>query len=143
MPIRIACPFCGQSATAPDGAAGHVLRCPHCSQAIQIPYPVGAAAHGGQLPARVPCPFCGEAIVAAARKCRFCGEMLDGAGDLHFDRPPSVSVQHTIDPSRPVRIRVRAEGALPAWAWVLIVPIILALAAAATVGLIQLLMSRG
>jgi hypothetical protein len=28
---------------------------------------------------RRPCPACGEAIVATARKCRFCGEIFDPA----------------------------------------------------------------
>ena len=30
---------------------------------------------------RRPCPVCGEQIAAAARKCRFCGELFDEPAD--------------------------------------------------------------
>lgn len=30
-----------------------------------------------QKPQTKPCPYCGEQIVATAKKCRFCGELLD------------------------------------------------------------------
>jgi hypothetical protein len=35
--------------------------------------------------ARKPCPLCGEQIAAAARKCRFCGEVFD---PLEADEAP-------------------------------------------------------
>lgn len=34
------------------------------------------------------CPFCGETILAAARKCRYCGEMLDGSSPQTSIAPP-------------------------------------------------------
>jgi hypothetical protein len=39
-----------------------------------------------QAPDRTaPCPYCGERILAVARKCRFCGEMLD---EEEYERRP-------------------------------------------------------
>ena len=34
------------------------------------------------------CPFCGETILAVAKKCRYCGEMLDGSSSQTSIVPP-------------------------------------------------------
>ncbi len=40
------------------------------------------------------CPFCSEEILATARKCKHCGEMLDPALRLQASTPVQVNVQN-------------------------------------------------
>ena len=39
---------------------------------------------------RVPCPFCGEAILPIAKKCRFCGSMLNEPVPTRLPSPQEV-----------------------------------------------------
>lgn len=58
------------------------------------------------------CPFCGEVVLARAKKCKHCGEMLDlvlRAADearraTRFGRGPSVNVRQD------TRVDVRGPG---------------------------------
>ncbi len=46
-----------------------------------------------------PCPYCGEQIAVAAKKCRFCGELLDAkerAAREQASRPQSTTSQEVI-----------------------------------------------
>jgi hypothetical protein len=86
----VACPSCAARLRAPDqAAAGRKLPCPRCKTLIAVPAntssqvvvaarPTPAAV--AQLPvALMDCPFCGENVLATARKCKHCGEIIDVA----------------------------------------------------------------
>ena len=45
MPIRVACPDCSTPVSAPDGAAGSVVRCPKCGAAMELPGAAEVARH--------------------------------------------------------------------------------------------------
>ena len=100
--IPIKCPGCGAKLKAPDNAAGRQMPCPKCGTALTVAEPVFEAEalpdppppadmYGLDDPApravesappdegRRPCPMCGEMILAAAAKCRYCGEVFDPA----------------------------------------------------------------
>jgi predicted RNA-binding Zn-ribbon protein involved in translation (DUF1610 family) len=98
VPIKMNCPSCGKTLSAPDTAAGKKAKCPGCGQIMSVPdavrqaEPVGTGATAqtagpGQTSAasspaaddqsRQPCPECGEMIVKGAAKCRFCNSILD------------------------------------------------------------------
>lgn len=102
MAIRVTCSECGKTLLARDSAAGKKARCPGCSAVIEVPAAVYEAENAAlgvasavpdadgliDLEAievtpddgdRRPCPMCGEMIRAAARRCRFCGEVFESA----------------------------------------------------------------
>ena len=84
-PIKVTCSACDTSLKAPATAAGKTLKCPKCSQPIQVPEldddlvdfddlvddaEDAPVARGG----KINCPFCDEKIPAATRVCEYCGE---------------------------------------------------------------------
>jgi S1-C subfamily serine protease len=84
---------CGASLRAPISAAPGKAKCPKCGADVAVPASAPAVGTGAGAPApelilltaedaaaapeRKPCPYCGESILAAALKCRHCGEFLD------------------------------------------------------------------
>ncbi len=92
MPVTVSCPSCGAKLKAPDSAAGRQLPCPKCRSPITVPAGSKPDAVIQSPPRTAPeprtpaapgpaatkdCPFCSEPILATARKCKHCGEMLD------------------------------------------------------------------
>ena len=108
MPIEFSCPHCQKLLSTSEDKAGRSAKCPGCGERVTVPEASppaieedweapdeeldetrpGRATRGGPLAdrsldesrERQPCPMCGESILAAAVKCRFCGELLEDAG---------------------------------------------------------------
>jgi len=84
MAIEFSCESCGKRFTAKDEHAGRRAKCSGCGCATRIPmvasvkYPLPSASMPQPpAPETKQCPFCAENIKVEARKCRFCGEILD------------------------------------------------------------------
>lgn len=83
--IEFACPYCSKILKTKDDKAGLRAACPGCGAEVAVP--VAASSPDTVLDVEVveseagaekACPMCGSKIRAAARKCRYCGEVLDG-----------------------------------------------------------------
>ena len=76
--ITFNCPECNFSLEVDARGCGKVVNCPFCHEKIIIPpfqpYATSSTSSVSQTKA---CPYCAETILVAARKCRFCGELLD------------------------------------------------------------------
>jgi len=90
--IRVTCDTCGKVLKALDDHAGKKAKCPDCGNILLVPAqevldaevddqyhfsPVSSDADEIEADGRIPCPACGENILKDAKKCRFCGEILD------------------------------------------------------------------
>jgi len=99
--ITFECPECKSPLTVDESGAGMMVDCPQCSKKIQIPkktvLPPAAPAVSTSTQAQKPCPFCGEQILAAAKKCKNCGEMLDQPKQERTAQPAAAKVAAASD----------------------------------------------
>ena len=92
--IEFTCPKCAKRLSVDEKGAGKTVPCPGCATPVTIPAsnpPPVSVAQLDQSEKRQnkTCPHCGKEILAAAIKCKHCGQMVDGA--LKADPVPGKS----------------------------------------------------
>ena len=86
--MQVTCPKCSETGEFPDKCAGLQAKCNRCKMLFTIPMQTKK------------CSFCSEEILAAAIKCKHCGEFLDGRN--------REAAQESVNPKPPHR-----EGITP------------------------------
>lgn len=84
--FKFNCPHCEQSLEAPEEMLGQTIECPSCHGSIELskpepqpqPEPTPEPAPPPK-PETKDCPYCSEQILAKAKKCKHCGEILDAS----------------------------------------------------------------
>ena len=107
--IAFRCPHCQAKVKVPSKYAGRASKCRACDKQLQIP----EHSEGWQK-----CPACAEMIRTEAKKCKHCGERLDGSGSekaalytLAEDEDQQPAAE---PPSYPGPYRMAGRGGLPA-----------------------------
>src|ERR1051325_9017818 len=82
--LRLSCPHCGKRVRVDARHAGKIAQCPGCGTDFTIPVEVTPDERCEPEPVVISddsitreCDFCGETILAKAKKCKHCGELLD------------------------------------------------------------------
>lgn len=107
--ITFNCPHCQQSLAVPRELLGHTIECPSCKGSIELAQSKAQPETNNLKPpttATTPpevlspkhetrdCPYCGEEILLKAKKCKHCGEFLDGQPS--DPKPTSPSKKSTV-----------------------------------------------
>lgn len=75
------CSNCGYKVSLPPHYAGKTVKCPQCGAKTRVGGEPAEAETRGEAfyePAELTrCPYCRELIRSDARKCKYCGEILD------------------------------------------------------------------
>lgn len=85
----LGCPHCGHSFRMTNELFGEEIGCPSCSESVVLP------PRQILTESRCVCPACAEEILAAAIKCKHCGEFLDGRPANNSASSPTQIAQQT------------------------------------------------
>ena len=85
MSANFHCDVCHYERELSDSYQNKKIRCPQCAAVILITSTPPVQ--------HKPCPFCAEDILEQARKCRFCGEIIDRALAIAKDKQKIREVQ--------------------------------------------------
>jgi TM2 domain-containing membrane protein YozV len=127
--IVISCPTCANTGKVPSDFAGKTVRCPKCKGKIQVPAtgtgdtftpqtikpPIENEPSKSAAESQTRCPFCSEPIQAAAKKCKHCGEWLDGAqrGEKPRSDPVDLSSYVTSPPAQQALVPQTQQAGSP------------------------------
>lgn len=86
MEVNFMCSVCGRRLALDQKWEGHSVQCPYCgnvfkmkvSQHYQSEKSFDVEKSVSVDDGMKCCPMCGEKILKAAKKCRYCGEYMDG-----------------------------------------------------------------
>jgi DNA-directed RNA polymerase subunit RPC12/RpoP len=104
MEFKFHCPHCERRLAFGEELIGRTVQCPDCDGAIQVPAPASrvqpiftASTSSAPEPETSPkretkaCPYCAEEILAKAKKCKHCGEMLYASRKTQQQEQPTSS----------------------------------------------------
>jgi ribosomal protein L37AE/L43A len=110
MPFSCSCPRCRRAYRFRTAQLRQIQACAQCgAEFVATPqttsYPISRPAPAPeplvrteplaiQQDSTAPCPYCREPIQREARKCKHCGEMLDGSRSAHASARATVVVYH-------------------------------------------------
>jgi DNA-directed RNA polymerase subunit RPC12/RpoP len=69
--VKATCSHCGAVGNVPENKIGVYTPCPKCNQMTIFNQ------NDDNEKVKINCPMCGEKILAKAKKCKHCGEMLN------------------------------------------------------------------
>ena len=113
------CPHCEQPFEAPEEMLGQTIECPSCNGVLELPKPDPGPEPELPPPAEPEtkdCPYCGERILAKAKKCKHCGEILDSSlmkqrqAQSRPSHPPSPQPPRSQPPQVKTVVKPRGEG---------------------------------
>ncbi len=75
--VTFNCPYCKEPLEVPEDKVSRAVECPACHGSIALHADDSQPSFSPAPKPMKQCPYCGEQVLAVAKKCKHCGEMLD------------------------------------------------------------------